>query len=277
MKKLLGLFFVLAAAPAFAQFFPITTGAVPFGDSRRNLRSDATNLFWDNTNKQLELGDGTSSLPAFSFISDTDTGMFRVSSNRLGLSLGGNRHLSLNVSGTAGTVLQLRNSGADVAQIGTDAGDSLIRLLPNSTTASSSYYSVHGPSHATLANIHLWFVAGTESARLSSNGLQVVGASSNTPTDVSVTADNQAVTVGNTSYLRITSDNATPANRTITLSAGVADGQVVRLAIVTNSVELADSGNVALSAAWTPDTNDTLTLMWDATNTLWREMGRSAN
>lgn len=38
----------------------LTTGSVPFSDSTGSLAQDNTNLFWDNTNKRLSLGAGTS-------------------------------------------------------------------------------------------------------------------------------------------------------------------------------------------------------------------------
>jgi hypothetical protein len=43
----------------------------------------------------------------------------------------------------------------------------------------------------------------------------------------------------------------------------------------TNAGELLDSGNVKLSAAWTPNDNDTLTLVFDGAE--WIETARSSN
>lgn len=43
---------------------------------------------------------------------------------------------------------------------------------------------------------------------------------------VQISSDNQTVTVGNSSYMRLTSNNATAANRTVALSDGLAIGQI---------------------------------------------------
>lgn len=96
-------------------------------------------------------------------------------------------------------------------------------------------------------------------------------------TATAVTADDQAVTPGGNTFLTFTSDDATPANRTITLSAtGAVTGQVyVLIGPATNAIQLADSGTAALSAAWEPGANDTLTLVFDGTNFV--ELARSAN
>jgi hypothetical protein len=107
--------------------------------------------------------------------------------------------------------------------------------------------------------------------------LDIDGAIALRPTANTVTADNQAITVGNRSFLRLTPD-AVPASRTITLSNGLQDGQqlVIRVSATgANGIELADSGNLNLSGTAMLDDGDTLTLIWDGT--LWFEMYRSSN
>jgi trimeric autotransporter adhesin len=107
--------------------------------------------------------------------------------------------------------------------------------------------------------------------------LDVDGAVAIRPLAASITADNQAVTVGNRSFLRLTS-NGTPANRTVTLSNGTVDGQqlVIRVSGTgANGIELADSGNLNLTGLAQLDDGDTLTLIWDGT--IWYEMYRSNN
>lgn len=96
-------------------------------------------------------------------------------------------------------------------------------------------------------------------------------------TVVAVTGDNQAVTPGTSTFITFTSDDATGTNRTITLSAtGATVGERYTLvAPATNALEMADSGTAVLSAAWSPNANDTLTLIFDGTNFL--EVSRSAN
>jgi len=107
---------------------------------------------------------------------------------------------------------------------------------------------------------------------------QPLGALSQT---VTLLADNTPVLLNSmTQMLRLGSDNATAANRTFTLTNGYIDGQLLFLHFVTGgstSAELADTGNVKLSAAWTPVIDGTLTLQWDDLDSVWRETARSAN
>ena len=89
-------------------------------------------------------------------------------------------------------------------------------------------------------------------------------------------ADNQAVSLDGISQLQITSDNTTATNRTFTLSPGTLLGQKVTLIMesgASTKCELANSGNVKLTAAWTPTQYQALRLEWDGT--YWIEEGRS--
>jgi len=100
---------------------------------------------------------------------------------------------------------------------------------------------------------------------------------------VTLTADDQVVTVGEKSYIPLSSDNATAANRTFVLTPGLTAGQRLTLewTHATNQGELADDGsvsgggNVRLSAAWSPGQYDTLSLIWNGTD--WLETARSNN
>ena len=96
-------------------------------------------------------------------------------------------------------------------------------------------------------------------------------------TAVSLTADNQAVTPGAASRIQLSSNDADPANRTFTLSAtGAITGQIyVIIAPASNGCEIADTGIQKLHNAWSPNANDTLTLVFDGTD--FHELSRSAN
>lgn len=85
---------------------------------------------------------------------------------------------------------------------------------------------------------------------------------------VSLTADDQAVTPGTSTRIQLSSDNGTATNRTFTLSAtGATTGAIyVLIGPETNQCELADTGIQKLSATWSPQTSDTLTLLFDGTN-----------
>jgi hypothetical protein len=99
------------------------------------------------------------------------------------------------------------------------------------------------------------------------------------PNAVSATSDNQSITVGNRTFIRITS-NSTPTNRTVTLSNGLQDGQVLIVRVdgggsLTNGVELLDSGNVNLSGDAQMNSGTVMTLIWDVSQ--WFEVSRSHN
>jgi hypothetical protein len=97
--------------------------------------------------------------------------------------------------------------------------------------------------------------------------------------DVSLTADDQVLILNpQTALIRITSDNTTATNRTFTFPNGYRMGQQLLLTVVSagaTTCQLLDAGNVALSAAWTPQLNDTLSLVW--TGSSWVEVARSDN
>jgi hypothetical protein len=96
-------------------------------------------------------------------------------------------------------------------------------------------------------------------------------------TAVALTSDNQAVTPGAASRIQLSSDSETATARTFTLSAtGAITGQIyIVVAPATNNCEIAATGIQKLSATWSPNAFDTLTLMFDGTNFL--ELARSAN
>lgn len=100
----------------------------------------------------------------------------------------------------------------------------------------------------------------------------------NLRTSVMLSADDQVINTQNVAYLALQSDNTTAGNRTFTLTSSTLDGQMLYIVFESGSstsCQLADSGNVALSAAWEPTQYDALTLMWDNTATKWVEVARS--
>jgi hypothetical protein len=107
--------------------------------------------------------------------------------------------------------------------------------------------------------------------------MEIDGALALKANNTSVTTDNQVVTIGNRSFIKFSSD-ATPTNRTITISNGIAEGQVLLISVTataTNGVELLDTGNVNLAATATLNNGDTLQLLWDGAS--WNEITRSNN
>jgi len=98
----------------------------------------------------------------------------------------------------------------------------------------------------------------------------VLGSSS-----TSLTADNQVVSPANTSYIRLSSDNAVATNRTFTLSAGTAGQQLLLEWTGTNAAELLADANTKLSVTWLPTEFDTLSLIYNGA--AWLEVARSTN
>lgn len=99
------------------------------------------------------------------------------------------------------------------------------------------------------------------------------------PMEVSLVADNTALAeIAPYQLLKITSDNTTAANRTFTIPNGAIVGQQLLLTLISagaTTCQLADSGNVALSAAWEPTQDDTLSLVWQGSK--WIEVARADN
>lgn len=96
---------------------------------------------------------------------------------------------------------------------------------------------------------------------------------------VTLTADGQYVDPNalGVSMINLESNNTTASNRTFTLANGSMDGQgllMIFTSAASTTAELADSGNVSLSSAWTPVVNDSLGLTWNARLGKWIETSR---
>lgn len=121
----------------------------------------------------------------------------------------------------------------------------------------------------------------TVEGNLNAKGITTLGDGlGNTLTPVNLTADDQDVGALSGSVLFLTSDDSTPANRTFTLPNPASTGQILVIywRDVTDSAQLANAGNVAISANWEPGLNDTIVLLGvkDAF-TRWVELARSNN
>lgn len=94
-------------------------------------------------------------------------------------------------------------------------------------------------------------------------------------TNVALTADDQFVNVQGFALLQLYSDNATPANRTFTLSPGNFQGHQLKVIFQSagTSCQLVNTGNVKLNGDWEPLQYDALDLYYDGT--YWVEIGRS--
>lgn len=87
------------------------------------------------------------------------------------------------------------------------------------------------------------------------------------------------LTPGAARYIRVT--HGASASGIVTVSGvGARDGWPVILRFVTvagTAVYTDGSGNLQLASNFTPTSNDTLTLVWDSTTSLWYEIARSVN
>lgn len=96
---------------------------------------------------------------------------------------------------------------------------------------------------------------------------------------VDLTADNQSVVPGANTRIYLTSNDATSTNRTFSLSVfgAIPQETYIIYAPDSNACELPDStsNGVKLNAAWSPNADDTLMLVFDGT--YFRQIGGSAN
>ena len=99
-----------------------------------------------------------------------------------------------------------------------------------------------------------------------------------TPTAIAPT-NGEAITVADTVYLAIPTGQANTYTNTVTLANPAVAGKLVTFVVgstATNKLGLADSGNLALSAAFAGDANDSITLL-AITASAWAEISRSSN
>lgn len=66
----------------------LASGSVLFSDGS-TITQNNTDFYWDDTNKQLQLGNGTAALPSFTFKSDPNTGIYGKTTDSLGFSVNG--------------------------------------------------------------------------------------------------------------------------------------------------------------------------------------------
>jgi hypothetical protein len=155
-----------------------TAGSVIFAGTSGLLTQDNTNFFWDDSNNQLELGSGTSALPAYSFKNDNDTGIFLAGANSMGLVANGTKLVEV-----SGTGLQLGTPGTNYVNIESD-GD--VCFVSGAGLQYGEIYAYDAASAVTIT--------GTGIA----NKVQITAFSTNGCSNGSVTPDhtNSHVTVG---------------------------------------------------------------------------------
>jgi hypothetical protein len=188
--------------------------------------------------------------PAYGFFSDPNTGMFSPATDIIEFATGGDIALRLDASAvTSGYTPSIITNDTGMA-VGHNSASRTLTLTTGSTT------------RVTIAG-------NGDFVEIDSALVYEPGATTN------LTSDNQAVTIGAKSYLKISSNDATPANRTFTLSNGVRTGQILIIQCVAGAAQLQDLGNVEINAVMDFGVEDTLSLIWDGGD--WVETGRSNN
>lgn len=148
-----------------------------------------------------------------------------------------------------------------------------VNVMGNSTNDIFSFnYRTTG------TNVNCLFMGNaSDDSSVSLSGCSVYGNSWQGPgtSVLTATADDTTPTVLGATHLLIPANTGATA---ITQLDNAVSGQQVTLVATsaTNPSTITDGGNFALSANWTPDVDDTITL-FTANGTAWREISRSAN
>lgn len=198
--------------------------------------------------------------------------------------------LDVGYSQNAATRCQVSNQtsgAASRAGFTAASGSVTINVDINSATFASDPSDGHVYTSGTGAMLHLG-TGGTKRVTIHdsaakvgigvdppTNTLSINGDIQVTKFPVAITGNDDIATAGR-SYIALTNNTGT---NTITIHAPSSeDGKILVLqcvALTSGTFTVADSGNCKLSAAWTPDADDTLTLI--ANGVLWYELARSAN
>lgn len=132
-----------------------TVGSIVFAGTSGTYTQDNANLFYDDTNNQLLLGDGTVTNPSIGFKSDPDTGIYWTGSGQLRFSINGTNSLSVFASSI-------------------QAGSGSVFLSGNGT-ASAPSYAFGSNTTAGLYRISVGVLgistASTERMRIDASGL----------------------------------------------------------------------------------------------------------
>ena len=122
-------------------------------------------------------------------------------------------------------------------------------------------------------------VATTLGRTLGANDVDLDALSQSTIASVTLNSAAPTLTPGTASYMRVT--HGASASGIVTVSGtGAIDGRPVILRFVTvagTAVYTDGSGNLRLTANFTPTSDDTLTIAYDSTTGLWYEVARSVN
>jgi hypothetical protein len=262
---------IVALPRADAQQFNSADG------STRTTTDSAFRLFWDNTADVMKFQCAVSNT-AGSAITWVDGPSLNTSCVMSGVgAAGADTQVIFNDGGVyAGDSGLVFDKTGNVLSV---SGALALGLVSGNAPASIALGDLAGVSLASPANGECLVYNGT-------NWVDTYCGGTTSPGTVNLTADNQLVTVGNNSYIRVSSNDATPTNRTFCLSAGTAAGQQLIIEQTGNGfqAEMEDLANPActgdapqsLTATMTFNSlDDTLSLIWNGTS--WLETARANN
>jgi hypothetical protein len=146
------------------------------------------------------------------------------------------------------------------AVTGIDAKESTFDEVPSAANATNATNAVNAANAASAENaMNALFLDGLGSSSFQRRGYRVEDTETTTPN------------VGGIMLL----DFNYSSNTVLTDLTGGFIGQMVVLSTTNANVDINDEGNFELSVFWTPDANDTLTLIRRPSG--WLEVGRSDN
>jgi hypothetical protein len=169
-----------------------------------------------------------------------------------------------------------RISGAISVSLGSQSRFTILdSLVGNGTTSTLTTSNSEGTN--TIINAHGFISSSTLASDIViGNDLPVASVPSR---DVTLNSAAPTLIPGAASYVRVT--HGASASGVVTVSGtGAINGRPVVLRFVTvagTAVYTDGSGNLRLASNFTPTADDTLTLVWDSTTSLWYEIARSVN
>ncbi len=173
-------------------------------------------------NGSLKVANGTVALPSIAFTSDTDTGIYRITTNNIGVAANGTKVLDIATTG-----LSVTSAGASAFSVGR-LGATTPALVVDAST-STSITGIQIKSAATGGNVAITALGGTnESITIAAKGTGAVSLGSQlittfgTPTIASGacgTTTNGAITSGTNQAGLITIGSATTTTCTVSFSA----------------------------------------------------------
>lgn len=89
----------------------------------------------------LQVGDGSASEPAFGFTADTDTGVYRIGANNVGIAVGGSKIVDVNAGGLQVDTITATTIGGAVNITGTLSQSGLAFAGPLTYSLATAYVS----------------------------------------------------------------------------------------------------------------------------------------